>query len=61
MIGQPMQIQKNVARIERDADEYHIVVTVERRGAEAITQEDAEIVLTEAVPRLFTQRCRFGG
>jgi hypothetical protein len=62
MFGQntPMQIEKNVATIQRDADDYRIVVTVERRGSEAITQQEAERVLTKIVPLLFRQRITFG-
>jgi hypothetical protein len=56
-----MKIEKNVATIERDEEHYHIVVTVEHRGADAITPDQAELVLTKVVPFLFTQRIRFGG
>ena len=56
-----MQIEKNVAKIEHDADDYRIVVTVEKRRAETITQQEAEIVLTRQIPVLFTQRVKFGG
>ena len=57
----PMQIEKNVATIARDAGDYRIVVTVEHRGAETITQKEAEIVLTKEAPLLFTQRIGFVG
>jgi hypothetical protein len=61
VFGQAMQIENNVATIERDADDYHIVVTVEHRRAQAITQEEAEIVLTKTAPFLFSPMYRFGG
>ena len=61
MFGKAMHIEKNVARIERDSDDYRILVTVENRRADAITQEEAEIILTKEWPLLFTQRVRYGG
>ncbi len=61
MFGTAMQIEKNVARVEHTSDDCRIVVTVERRHAAAITQEEAEILLTREWPLLFTQRIRFGG
>ena len=50
-----------MARIEYNLEDYCIVVTVEHRHAGAITQEEAEIVLTKEWPLLFTQRVRYGG
>jgi len=41
MFGRAMQIDKNTATAERDEGDYHIVLTVEPRGADAITQEEA--------------------
>jgi hypothetical protein len=49
MFGKTMQIENNVATIQHDAEDYHITVTVERRGASDITQEDAETVLTRVM------------
>lgn len=60
MFGKAMQIENNVATIQHDAEDYHITVTVERRSASAISQEDAETVLTRVMPLLFTQRIRLG-
>jgi len=60
-VAQPMNIEMNLATIERDTDGYRVVVTVERKGYEAITQEEAEIVLTRVLPLLVTQRIRIGG
>ena len=48
-----MHIEKNVARIEHNVDDYRIVVTVERRNAAAITPEETEILLTKQLPFLF--------
>jgi hypothetical protein len=59
--AKPMQIEQNVAKIEHTAGDYRIVVTVEHLNAAAIKQEDAEIVLTNNVLLLFTQRHRHGG
>lgn len=56
-----MQIENNIARVERNSGDYTIVVTVEHRGAVTITQEEAEILLTQEFPFLFTQRKRYGG
>jgi hypothetical protein len=56
-----MSIDKNVATIQHESDGFRIVVTVERRGSEEITRDDAEIELTRTMPLLFTQRVRFGG
>jgi len=53
-----MNIEMNLATIERDADGYRVVVKVERKGCDAITQEEAEVVLTKVLPLLFTQRIR---
>jgi hypothetical protein len=61
MFQKPMSIEKNVATIQNESDEFRIVVTVERRGSENITQDDAEIELTKTMPLLFNQRVRFGG
>ena len=61
VFGKTMQIEKNVATIEQNSDDYRIVVTVEHRHADAITQEEAEILLTKEWPFLFTQRVRYGG
>jgi hypothetical protein len=59
VFGQAMQIKKNVATIEHDEDDYRIVVTVEHRGAEAITQKEVEIALTKAASELLsTQRIK---
>ncbi len=54
-----MFIEKNVAKIEKNVDDYRIVVTVEHRHADGITQEEAEIVLTQNVLLLFSQRNKF--
>jgi len=59
--AKPMQIERNVARIEHTADDYRIVVTVEHLNAAEIKQEDAEIVLTNNVLLMFSQRQRLGG
>ncbi len=59
-VAKPMNIEMNFATIERDADGYRVVVTVERKGYDAITQEEAEIVLTKVLPLLVTQRIRIG-
>jgi hypothetical protein len=59
LFGKAMQIEKNVAKIEREESDYRIVVTVERRHAEAITQQEAEIQLTKVLPLMFTQRHRY--
>jgi hypothetical protein len=56
-----MQIENNVATIEHTTGDYRIVVTVEHLNAPDIKQEDAEIVLTNNMLRLFSQRQRFGG
>jgi hypothetical protein len=55
-----MQIEKNVAKIEHNSDDYRIVVTVEHLRADAITQEEAEIALTKRWQLLFTQRFTYG-
>ena len=60
MFGKPMQIEKNVAKIEDNSDDYRSVVTVEHRTADTITQEEAEIVLTKRFPLLYTQSVTFG-
>lgn len=60
-LHKPMHIEKNVAKIERDADDYRIVVTVEKRRAEKITQEKVEILLTQQMQYLFKQRVRSVG
>jgi hypothetical protein len=60
MFNRPMQIEKNIARIEDNSGGFTIVVTVERRGTVTITQEEAEILLTQEFPFLFTQRKRYG-
>jgi len=59
--AKPMQIKKNVAKIEHTAGDYRIVVTVEHLNAADIKQEDARIVLTNNMLPLFSQRQRFGG
>ena len=59
MFAKPMQIEKNVAKVEREESEYRIAVTVEHVRSETITQEEAEIVLTRALPLMITQRRRF--
>ena len=59
--AKPMQIEKNVAKIEHTAGDYRIVVTVEHLNAADIKQEDAEIVLTQNILLLFSQRQRYGG
>ena len=59
--AKPMQIEKNVAKIEHTAGDYRIVVTVEHLNAADIKQEDAEIVLTNNMLLLFSQRQRYGG
>jgi hypothetical protein len=59
MFAKPMQIEKNVAKVEREESEYRIVVTVEHRNAEVITQDEAEIQLTKVLPLMFTQRRRY--
>jgi hypothetical protein len=40
--AKPMQIEKNVAKIEHVAGDYRIIVTVEHLNAANIKQEDAE-------------------
>jgi len=59
--AKPMQIERNVAKSEHTAGDYRIVVTVEHLNAADIKQEDAEIVLTNNVLLLFSQRQRVGG
>lgn len=61
MFQRSMSIDKNVATIQHESDEFRIVVTVERRGSEEISRDDAEIELTRTMPPLFTQHVRFGG
>lgn len=56
-----MQVEENAAKIEDDTDDYRIIITVEKRRSEAITREEAEMVLTRQMPLLFTQRVRSGG
>jgi hypothetical protein len=60
MFGKPMQIEKNIAKIEHDSDDYRILVKVESRCSNTITQEEVEIILTKEWPLLFTQRVRYG-
>lgn len=60
MFNRLMQIEKNIPRIEHNSGEFTIVVTVARRGTVTITQEEAEILLTQEFPFLFTQRKRYG-
>jgi hypothetical protein len=56
-----MQIEKNVAKVDHTVGDYRIVVTVEHLNAADIKQEDAEIVLTQNILLLFSQRQRYGG
>jgi hypothetical protein len=61
MFDRAMQIEKNVARIEHNSGDYRIIVTVEHREAATITQDEAQMLLTNEWQFLFTQKVRFGG
>jgi hypothetical protein len=52
----PIQIEKNVATIDKTFGLYRIVVSVEKLHAEAITKEEAEITLTQNILLMFSQR-----
>ena len=54
-----MQIENNVAKTEREQGDYRIVITIEHLHAQTITQKEAEIELTGALPFMFTQRRRY--
>lgn len=58
----PMQIEKNVALLEHDEGDYHVVVRIEHRRNDVISEDEAERILTKAAPSLLQiQRVRFGG
>lgn len=57
----PMQIEKNIATLEENIGEYRILVTIERRNATTISEDEAERALTKAKPQIFqVERYRFG-
>jgi len=59
--GSKLSIDHNIARSVHDDGEYKITITVERHGAQPITERDAELALTRTIPLMFNQRTTFGG
>jgi hypothetical protein len=60
--SKPMQIERNIAKLEENIGEYRIVVTVERQNAATISEDEAERALTKAELQIFQiERYRFGG
>lgn len=61
MFGQQLHIEKSVASSVREIDGYRISLIVERLDGQPIKQEDAQVVLTNNISTMFTQRMTFGG
>ena len=61
MFGQQLNIEGNKASSIREVDGYRISLIVERLDDGPITQDQAQIVLTNNVTTMFTQRVSFGG
>lgn len=55
-----MTIEGNTATIDRDTEDYRVVISVERKGSTTITPEEVQTVLTKNLPTMFTQRITFG-
>lgn len=55
-----MKIEGNVAKQERDHDGYHVVLTIEHRNSESITQIEAARVLSKVLPLMYSQTSTFG-
>jgi hypothetical protein len=57
-----MQVEKNVATLEENIGEYRILITIERRSAATISEDEAERALTKAKRQIFQiEKHRFGG
>jgi hypothetical protein len=54
----PFQLQDNVATLEIDVEGYKVTITVQPKPGMTITTEDADVILTSAIPH-FPQRVRF--
>ena len=54
-----MRIENDVATIEHVADDYRIVVVIERQDGAALSREEAEAELTRTLPLLFNQRVKY--
>jgi hypothetical protein len=61
MFGHQLHIEKNVASSVKEIDGYRISLIVERLDGQPIKQEDAQVVLTNNISTMFTQRMTFGG
>lgn len=61
MFGQQLHIEKSVASSVREIDGYRISLIVERLDGQPIKQEDAQVVLTNNISTMLTQRMTFGG
>jgi hypothetical protein len=53
----PFRMDGDVAKLQVDVDGYKVSVTVHPKPGAAITTEDADVILTEAMRR-FPQRIR---
>lgn len=51
--SKPFQIEKNIATLEENIGEYRILITIERRNAATISEDEAERALTNAKPHIF--------
>ena len=60
MFGRELDIENNVASSVRQNDKYKIVLSIERLDGKPITEEEAQIVLTQNIATMFTQRTSFG-
>lgn len=61
MFGQQMHVDGNKASSVREVDGFRISLIVERSDGEPITQDEAQLILTNNIMTMFTQRARFGG
>jgi len=61
MFGQQMHVDGNKASSIREVDGFRISLIVEKTDGEPITQEEVQIILTNNIMTMFTQRVTFGG
>jgi hypothetical protein len=54
----PFRLQDNIATLDVDVNGYTVTVTVQPRPGTRITTEDADVILTSAMPHV-PQRARF--
>jgi len=53
-------LEGDTSMTQHDTGEYRITLTVERNDGKAITEGEAELVLTKTLPIMFTQKISFG-